>query len=298
MDIKQIRYFIYVAKLRSFSKAAQALSIAQPALSRQIQLLEEELHTQLLFRTTRGVEPTDAGRTLLEMGQSMLSYVDQMREAVTRSSRHPAGHVTLGVPPSLSTSLGQMVLEACRQTLPDVNLRVTEGLSVFLEEWLTLGRIDIAVLTDGGDVPRLANTPLACEEMMLVGPPDLARPGQDTIPLAQVAEMELTITHGFRAIVDRRIEPTGLKLRYVGEFDSIPILKELLFRGICTTILPHSLIRQEGFEEGLAVLRISEPSLTRQLVTSINPGRPITAGIKAVQDVIGSCAKTLFEPSN
>jgi LysR family nitrogen assimilation transcriptional regulator len=188
-----------------------------------------------------------------------------------------------------------MVVEACRQTLPDVHLRVTEGLSVFLEEWLTLGRIDIAVLTDSGDVPRLANTPLACEEMMLVGPPDIARPGQDAIPLAQVAGMDLTITHGFRAIIDRKIESTGLKLRYVGEFDSIPILKELLFRGMCTTILPCSLIRQEGFEGALTVLRISEPSLARQLVISVNPSRPLTAAIRAVGDVIGSSAKTLYE---
>lgn len=293
MDVRQIRYFVYVAKLRNFSKAALALNIAQPALSRQIQILEEELRTQLLFRTTRGVEPTEAGLTLLEMGQSLLSYVDQIREAVTHSSRHPQGNVTLGIPPSLSTSLGQAVVEACRAAYPDVHLRVTEGLSVFLEEWLTLGRIDVAVLTDGGDLPSLANLPLACEDMMLVGPPGLAADGETTIPLARVADFDITITHGFRAIVDRKIERTGLKLRYVGEFDSIPILKELLFRGICTTILPATLVRQEGFEGRLAVLKIVEPTLTRMLVTSINPSRPINSAIKAVREVIGETAVAL-----
>lgn len=69
MDIRQIRYFIHVAGLRSFSKAAKVLNVAQPSVSRQIQTLEEELHTQLLFRTTRGVEPTEAGLVLLRMGR-------------------------------------------------------------------------------------------------------------------------------------------------------------------------------------------------------------------------------------
>lgn len=289
MDVRQIRYFVYVAKLRNFSKAALALNIAQPALSRQIQILEEELRTQLLFRTTRGVEPTEAGLTLLEMGQSLLSYVDQIREAVTHSSRHPQGAVTLGVPPSLSNSLGRAVVEACRERLPDVHLRVTEGLSVFLEEWLTLGRIDIAILTEGDEVPSLAKTPLGVEDLLLVGPLGLAPSGETTIPLARLADFDLTITHGFRMVVDRALERSGVKLRYAGEFDSIPILRELLFRGICTTILPHTLVRQEEFEGRLSVLRI-EPNLTRPLVTSINPSRPISSAIKAVREIIGETA--------
>lgn len=293
MDVRQIRYFVYVAKLRSFSKAAQVLNVAQPALSRQIQLLEDELRVKLLFRTTRGVQPTDAGLTLLEMGQTLLSYVEQMREAVTHSSRHPHGSVTLGVPPSLSSTLGQAVVEECRRAYPDVDLRVTEGLSVFLQEWLKLGRIDIAILTEDDEIASLTNTPLAVEDMMLVGGAGLAQPGRDTIPLAEVAQLDLTLTQGFRRIVDRCIEPTGVQLHYVGEFNSIPILKELLASGFCTTILPCTLVRQRGFSDNLTVLRITDPALERILVTSVNPARPLTSAIKAVRETIANAARDM-----
>lgn len=113
MDLRQIRYFTRVAHLRSFSKAAEQLEVAQPALSRQVQALEEELDVQLLLRTTRGVEPTDAGLVFLERGEKILISIEEMREAVVRAFEHPAGELTLGLPPSLCASFAP----SCSKTL-------------------------------------------------------------------------------------------------------------------------------------------------------------------------------------
>jgi LysR family nitrogen assimilation transcriptional regulator len=65
VDLKRVEYFVCVARLRSFSKAAQVLKLTQPAISRHIQALEQELRVRLLYRTTRGVVPTEAGEILL-----------------------------------------------------------------------------------------------------------------------------------------------------------------------------------------------------------------------------------------
>jgi LysR family nitrogen assimilation transcriptional regulator len=105
LEFKQIRYFISVASLRSFSKAARALNVAQPALSRQVQTLEAELRTQLLFRTTRGVVPTEAGLTLVKMGESLLGYVTQLREEVSRAAEYPMDDVVVGMPQPISPAL-------------------------------------------------------------------------------------------------------------------------------------------------------------------------------------------------
>lgn len=212
MDLRQIRYFTRVAHLRSFSKAAEQLEVAQPALSRQVQALEEELDVQLLLRTTRGVEPTDAGLVFLERGEKILISIEEMREAVVRAFEHPAGELTLGLPPSLCASFAPLLLEDARKEIPDVRLRITEGLSVFLEEWLNQGRIDLAVLTKVGEMEGLSRVRLAVEEFALVASPGTLERGRLTIPLREVAALKLTITRGFRAVIDQANKDLCLSL--------------------------------------------------------------------------------------
>ena len=286
MDVRQIRYFTHVANLRSFSKAAQCLNVAQPALSRQIQSLEQELQTQLLFRTTRGVEPTEAGLVFLRLGEKILLSVEELREAVVNASEHPAGDVSLGLPPSLSAVFAPCLMEEAGRLYPDVRFRIIEGLSVFLEEWLALGRIDLAVLTKLGEMGSLTRVNLATEEMVLVAPAGLLNPGQQSIPLRDVARLQLTITRGFRNVIDYGIRDLGIALTYATEYDSIPIIKGLLAKGECVTILPWGLVQQELFARQFAVLSIVEPRLTRDLVLAANPRRPGTAATRAIRNLV------------
>ena len=195
MELRQIRYFIHVASLRSFTKAARVLNVAQPALSRHIQSLEDELRTKLLFRTTRGVVPTDAGLTLMRMGESVLSYVEQMREEVSRAAKVPSGNVIVGMPQSISPSLAPRLMEVCRERLPMVTLRVTEGLSVFLEEWLNVAKIDLALMTDPGKVLTLHTSLVAQEQMVLVGPTGGMPPG-GSIAFADIAKLPWSLPTG------------------------------------------------------------------------------------------------------
>ena len=84
MDLRQLRYFVAVARERNFTRAAQNLHIAQPPLSRQIQLLEEELGVPLILRDTRPIRLTEAGRLFHEQALQVLGRVEQMREATRR----------------------------------------------------------------------------------------------------------------------------------------------------------------------------------------------------------------------
>lgn len=286
MELRQIRYFIHVASLRSFTKAARVLNVAQPALSRHIQSLEGELRTQLLFRTTRGVEPTDAGVALMQMGELVLAFVEQMREEVSRAADIPSGRVIVGMPQSISPALAPLLMEACRTRLPKVQLRVTEGLSVFLEEWLNVAKIDVALMTNPGKVLTLHTSLLAREHMVLVGKADNMPTNGGKIALADIAKLPVLIAHGFRRLIDRWTEPRGIKLNYVMELDSITIIKEMIKRGFGYSILPYATVHPEALSGDLGVMPIVDPTMTRDFVIAVNARRPLSAAVKAVRELI------------
>src|SRR4029453_585172 len=102
MDLKQLDYFVHVAELGSFSKAASLLSIAQSALSHQVRQLEVELKQTLLHRNGRGVTPTDAGKRLLDHARGILMQVNRARDDLAAARGAPVGHVVLGLPGSLA----------------------------------------------------------------------------------------------------------------------------------------------------------------------------------------------------
>ena len=136
MNLKQLEYFVHVAELGSFTRAAEHLSIAQPALSRQVRQLEIELRQNLLTRNGRGVAPTDAGRRLLEHGRGILHQVARAREDLEEMRGAPLGHVTLGVPPTVGRLVTATLVEEFRQRFPKATLGIVEGLSVNVTEWL------------------------------------------------------------------------------------------------------------------------------------------------------------------
>ena len=129
MDLKQLEYFVRVAELGSFTRAAISLDVAQPALSRQVRLLEVELRQTLLTRNGRGAVPTEAGQLLLEHGRGILHQVALAREELGAARGALAGRVSIGLPPSLSRLITVPLTHAFRKALPQAQLTLTEGFS-------------------------------------------------------------------------------------------------------------------------------------------------------------------------
>ena len=102
MTLKQLRYLIAIAEAGSFSAAARRAYIAQPALSRQISLLESELEMQLLERQHDGVALTDAGRRLYEVSRSVVQKLDSVKDELASTRGNPIGHVSISIPATVS----------------------------------------------------------------------------------------------------------------------------------------------------------------------------------------------------
>src|SRR5215213_7899044 len=168
MDLKQLEYFVRVAELGSFTRAGIALDVAQPALSRQVRLLEVELRQNLLTRNGRGAAPTEAGKLLLEHGRGILHQVERAREELGRVRGALAGRVAIGLPPSVAKVLAVPLIREFRQRMPEATLSISEGLSVAMQESLAQGRLDIALLYNAVASPDIEVTPLLEEDLFLV----------------------------------------------------------------------------------------------------------------------------------
>src|SRR5690606_22321948 len=146
MDFKQLQYFLAVVDQGSFTKASRILDVAQPAISRQVRLLEVELRQNLLIRTGRGVTPTEAGKLLAEHGHRIMYQIETAYEELGRLRGTTGGHVTVGIPTGLSKLLAVRLISEIRTRLPGTAMSISDGLSVPMQESVLNGRLDMALV--------------------------------------------------------------------------------------------------------------------------------------------------------
>ena len=286
MELRQIRYFIQVVQLGSVSKAARALNMAQPALSRHIQSLEHGLGASLLIRTTRGVVPTEAGAKLAELGTSLIGLMDNIRQQVGTSPKSVSGHVTIGMPQSVSTMLAPGLIFECQRRYPEISLRITEGLSIFLEEWLSQGKIDLAVLTRSSEQGCGDHTPLMREPMVLIGAPDRMPADRKSISLGELSQFPFIVAAGFRRLIEPWTARLGIRLNYTMEVDSALVIKEVVSKGLAYSIVPYGFVCRDLVNGDLGYLPLSNPVITRNLVMAANPCTTAVAASNVVRQIL------------
>ena len=153
MDLTRLQYFVAVAEAGSLSRAAAALSMSQPALSRQVLLLEEELGQRMFDRTGRGVVLTPSGEALLAHARAVFARWEEARADMLDRQRSPRGRVTVGLPPRVAHVLTADLVQQFLARFPEASITVEEELSVRLRESLVAGRVDLAVLFDPSHSP-------------------------------------------------------------------------------------------------------------------------------------------------
>ncbi|MCK9490061.1 MAG: LysR family transcriptional regulator [Xanthomonadales bacterium] len=185
MDLRQLRYFVAVAGTRNFTRAAEKLHIAQPPLSRQIRLLEEELGVTLLLRNTRPLRLTDAGRLFHEQALQILGRVEQMKAATRRVGKQERSILSIGFVASTLYSGLPALVRKLRQRAPELDIQLLEMMSLQQIEALKAGRIDVGFGRVRSNDPAVERTVLREERLVLAvapGSPLAASTGPVAIP--------------------------------------------------------------------------------------------------------------------
>ena len=296
MDLKQLEYFVRVAELGSFTRAAIELDVAQPALSRQVRLLEVELRQTLLVRNGRGAVPTEAGKLLLDHGRGILHQVERAREDLGRLRGGLAGRVALGMPNSVARVLTVPLTRAFREALPEARLSISEGLSGSLQEGLASGRLDIVVLYNAQPSRELDITPLLEEQLLLVRarPPGLPEdPPPGPVPLAQVAQLPLVIPtrpNAIRMYIEAEMADVGCRPNVALEIDGVSAILDLVLDGAGCAILSRNALRNTPRPSAYVTQPIGEPPLKIRLSLATSLQRPATPVQKAALELIRKTA--------
>ncbi|HEV2100759.1 MAG TPA: LysR family transcriptional regulator, partial [Stellaceae bacterium] len=168
MELRSLHYFVRIAELGSITRASAHLQIAQPALTRHIQRLEDEVDAALFTRANRGVRLTEAGEKLLESAQRILRDVERAGDEIRAHKAHPSGKIILGVTPPLCPVVVPELFARMRAHFPLIELKVVHAGTARLEEFIVAGLVDLALMTMISRSRLIALTRLAEEEMVLV----------------------------------------------------------------------------------------------------------------------------------
>ncbi|MEW6768755.1 MAG: LysR family transcriptional regulator [Pseudomonadota bacterium] len=267
MDIRSLRYFIAAANLKSISKAAEHLHIAQPALSRQLRKLEADLKVELFHRDARGVRLTDAGTLLLEKAESLIRQFEHIAEEVRRQSRNPSGHVSVALIPSVASFIALPLIERMRERHPKISLRISEGLTTAIVSGLLEHKFDFGLIpAEQGDA-SLISIPLLIEPMFLIGPADKASTDNKPLSLQQLSQYPLILPsrgNTLREQIESVAKRNGVALDVRESVDSAIVTKQLVIAGLGYTIHCYSFVHAEVTRGQLFVQPLRSQELVRQ----------------------------------
>jgi LysR family transcriptional regulator, nitrogen assimilation regulatory protein len=286
MELRSLHYFVRIAELGSITRAAAHLQIAQPALTRHIQRLEDELDAALFTRANRGVRLTEAGEKLLDSAQRILRDVERAGDEIRAHKAHPSGKIILGVTPPLCPVVVPELFARMRQHYPLVELKVVHAGTARLEEFIVAGLVDLTLMAEISRSRLIALARLAQEEMVLATRPGVRSPG--TVSTEELNRTPLILGDGMRAALEVLLAGRGIALQVDTELNDHETIRLMVQQGVGASILPHASVYRECARGLCEVHRITASGVFRTLALGVAAGRAPSAAREAVAEMVGA----------
>ncbi|MCX4090888.1 LysR family transcriptional regulator [Nocardia sp. alder85J] len=270
MDTHRLKYFLRIAEEGSMTRAAAVLGVAQPALSRQIRLLEEDLGITLFHRTRRGVELTEDGERLRASTAAPLRQLELALHYAGSPLARIERALHLGMVPTVAPLLAGPLLTGLRAAFPKVSVHLTvAGADTLIEEMMR-GRIDSSVINQVSD-ERLFARDLLVEDLVVVGGPESELRPDRPISFTRLVGMPLVLPAspiGIASTVENAALRLMLRVQAPITTDSLPVLLDLVERGEACAVLPVSACGAEIARERIRYAPLTAPALTQHIVVA------------------------------
>lgn len=298
MSIYQLQVFKTVAEKKSFSAAAQALFISQPAVSMHIKSLEEHFGTRLFDRNTQQVSITEAGSILYQYANKILSLQDEAEKDISRLTGCIQGQLSVGASFTLGEYIIPKILGSFKRQHPQIRalLQVTNTeqiVNLVLKQELDLGLVENRV-----DNPVLHVKPFLQDELIVALPGEHSLATQKFIPLDEFVALPLVLREegsGTRKITEERLAGAGinlLALNVVMELGSTEAVKGAVEAGFGVTVISKWAVQKEYKLGSLMPVRIKDVDLKREFYLVCNKNKFQTSVVEEyISYLISFCSR-------
>lgn len=267
LDSRRLAYFINACEKGSLTGAASVSCVTQPVLTYHIAELEKAVGERLLHRRPDGVEPTEAGIVLLAHAKRVIEAMRATEQAMRERKSQPTGIVTVGLLASIATSVAPRIVRECKERFPSIQLRISEGTSLYLRKGIDDGIFDLAVnLRERGAASAQS---ILFEDLYVFARPNLIDLRKPTIALADVLQHKLLLPprgHVVRELVEDAAQKHGLTIRLEAEVEGLPTLKSLIRDALAPGILGYGSIKSDFDDGRFQGAKIVRPGIQRELV--------------------------------
>ncbi|MDA3961553.1 MAG: LysR family transcriptional regulator [Planctomycetota bacterium] len=275
-----------IARLGSFTRAAQELGLSQPALSRQIMNLEKHLGVRVFDRVGRSVRLTSAGEELVARIGPLLEELSRVTVNLAAAGGSAAGRVRLGASESVAVHVLPSILRSYLQNHRRVDLRLICATTERLPEMVASGEVDVAVTSIEYEPPGLQIKQLWDEELVLVLP--MGHKARSRSVLSYKSEDFILLSPGTitRRLLDRALVEANVELKVVLEHSSPEVIKAMVFAGLGLAILPEPTVRRETRRGELAAWPLTDLRVIRPIVAITDPRRQPWPAEMALMDAL------------
>jgi LysR family transcriptional regulator, nitrogen assimilation regulatory protein len=285
LEIRQLTALVTVADAGSVTAAARLLRVVQPAVTRQIRTLEDEVGVPLFSRTRQGMALTAEGELLVERARRALAELERARLEISPSPGGLTGVVSVGLLESVADVIAPPLASSVAETHPGIELHILSAYSGHLQQWLDAGDIDLSLLYNLSSTQSLAVIPLLREKLWVAAPPDAGLSVQTPVTWTEALERPLVLPipgHGLRTLIDQALSQLPAPPAMSVQVNSMHLQKRLVLAGQGWTVLPAAGVAGDIAAGTLSGAPLTAPEVERSVVLGLQLGRRTPPSVEAV----------------
>ncbi|MCA1061054.1 LysR family transcriptional regulator [Rossellomorea aquimaris] len=247
MDIRQLTYFNEVAKYKSFTKASNVLHLSQPTLSKMVRSLEDELEMELIDRSARQIELTEAGEIVYEQGQVILESLDHLSTHLYDLMNLKKGKIKIGIPPLIGFLFFPSIIKQFKTLFPDVQIQLNEYGANKVEEEVRDGMLDLGVVVLPMDEEQFDVVPFVSEKHMLFVHHSHPLAGKEKVEMRELHDEDFILFSEDFALHDKIIEEcrkAGFYPKIAYESSQWDFIGEMIGQNLGISIFPQSISKK------------------------------------------------------